>query len=164
MILTRVLFHSGQKESQSCSRARGKKCDTEWNLFLINFINAHVSTGNLQAIYLFNKRYDRFVQWYCERGTEKETMNDKNSSCAQEACQAFRKKLISSTALMGPANPTQKIQLSVEYFGFLKPKTNKERCQTWIKQSGRPHEHLNLSTINENTFICACCHCYMSIF
>lgn len=67
--------------------------------------------------------------------------------------------------LMGAANPTKKVQSGVSnILVFLKPKTNKEKCQIWIKQSGRLHEHLNLPTISKNTFVCSCCHCYFYMF
>ncbi|KAL1266978.1 hypothetical protein QQF64_002653 [Cirrhinus molitorella] len=43
----------------------------------------------------------------------------------------------------------------VEFFPFPKPKTQGERCRTWIKQCGRPHSQLNVDRINKNTYVCS---------
>ncbi|XP_065114751.1 uncharacterized protein [Paramisgurnus dabryanus] len=43
----------------------------------------------------------------------------------------------------------------VEFFPFPKPKTQGEKCRTWITQCGRPHSQLNVDRINKNTYVCS---------
>ncbi|XP_073720253.1 uncharacterized protein [Misgurnus anguillicaudatus] len=43
----------------------------------------------------------------------------------------------------------------VEFFPFPKPKTQGEKCRTWITLCGRPHSQLNVDRINKNTYVCS---------
>lgn len=50
------------------------------------------------------------------------------------------------------------LEEGVEFSVFPKLETQEERCQIWIKRRVRPHEQMNLSSTNENTFVCSCCY------
>ncbi|XP_051795783.1 uncharacterized protein LOC110964897 isoform X3 [Acanthochromis polyacanthus] len=49
----------------------------------------------------------------------------------------------------------QSLEGGVDFFPFPKPKTQEERCRVWIEQCGRPHDQLNPSKINKNTYVCS---------
>ena len=53
----------------------------------------------------------------------------------------------------------QSLEGGVVFFAFPKPKTQEERCRVWIKQCGRPHDQLNPSKINKNTYVCSKVRC-----
>ncbi|KAL5012385.1 hypothetical protein ScPMuIL_010936 [Solemya velum] len=43
----------------------------------------------------------------------------------------------------------------VFFIPFLKPKTQLEKCERWIKNCGRPKEQFNISRVTKDTFICS---------
>ncbi|KAH3846034.1 uncharacterized protein LOC127873593 isoform X1 [Dreissena polymorpha] len=45
----------------------------------------------------------------------------------------------------------------IEFIPFPKPKRDYDKCKRWIKACGRPHEQLNVNTVNDNynMFVCS---------
>ncbi|KAI0237607.1 hypothetical protein LSAT2_011837 [Lamellibrachia satsuma] len=43
----------------------------------------------------------------------------------------------------------------VFFINFPKPKTQREKCEKWIRRCGRPKEQFNVDRVKKMTFICS---------
>ena len=51
--------------------------------------------------------------------------------------------------------PDREDMVGVFFVNFPKPKTQREKCERWIRRCGRPIADLNVERVNRMTFICS---------